>query len=413
MDRLLQGMTRLRALTLPAQGVLALAVLLLDGAPWRRAVALGSMGLALASGAYELARARRRITGMWSPRVILAALAMQSLLMFASGGLSSPLLPLMVPVTVAIGFSNGGRGLGAAVGFQLATLAFFGACALASWPADLVPALLGQRRAPVELAATGTVMAALVVLLAVVGRRWRGVVDEMVTRAFVAHGDLAALYRHELKGLQALSAEIAHELKNPLASIKGLGALLARDIDSGRPGECLGVLRGEVDRMQAIVEEFLTFSRPLVPLDPSEADLAALCREVALVCEGQALERRVRIAVTAPHTLPLRCDPRKIMQVLVNLVQNALEASPEGATVRIRAAREPGTVSAAISDEGTGLSAEVKQRLFEPGVTSKATGSGLGLTIARALVRQHRGDLVLDDRPGGGCEALVRLPEGS
>jgi signal transduction histidine kinase len=91
-------------------------------------------------------------------------------------------------------------------------------------------------------------------------------------------------------------------------------------------------------------------------------------------------------------------------------VQNALEASPSGAMVEIEASHDGEGVQVRVLDRGPGVAAELAARVFEPGVTSKAQGSGLGLTIARALARQHGGNLELVGREGGGCQAVLRLP---
>jgi signal transduction histidine kinase len=178
---------------------------------------------------------------------------------------------------------------------------------------------------------------------------------------------------------------------------------------TGKSGERLAVLRREVDRMQGILEEFLNFSRPLVPVATEKVDIDALCREVAALHEGMAHERGISIKVRGAGATAL-CDPRKIEQILLNLVQNALEASPTGATVEIESSHDSDCVRVRVLDRGPGVAAELAARVFAPGLTSKAQGSGLGLTIARALARQHGGDLEIGAREGGGCVAVLRLP---
>jgi signal transduction histidine kinase len=161
--------------------------------------------------------------------------------------------------------------------------------------------------------------------------------------------------------------------------------------------------------MQSILEEFLNFSRPLVPLALGTNDVGALCREVALLHEGLAQERGVALEVEAA-AVPARCDPRKVKQVLINLVQNALEASLPDAEVRIEAEPLAGGARVRVLDRGRGLDATLSASVFDPGVTTKPRGSGIGLTVARALARQHGGDLVLVPREGGGTIAELTLP---
>jgi signal transduction histidine kinase len=206
-----------------------------------------------------------------------------------------------------------------------------------------------------------------------------------------------------------LSSEIAHELKNPLASIKGLAVLVAKDTE-GRAKERMAVLRGEVDRMQTILDEFLNFSRPLVPLHLAETNLSALAHDVARLHEGSAAERGLSIEVDAPEKAALACDARKVRQVMINLVQNALDASPRGERVTLRVEPRERSLLTLIIDRGAGLAPELKDRLFEAGVTSKQHGSGIGLVVARGLCRQHGGDVTLSANPSGGVIAMIELP---
>jgi signal transduction histidine kinase len=213
----------------------------------------------------------------------------------------------------------------------------------------------------------------------------------------------------ENRTLGLLTAEIAHELKNPLASVKGLAGLVAKDVD-GRAAERMVVLRREVDRMQEVLEQFLTLSRPVVPLEVAPVDLGALCEEVAALHEGVAAEQGVRIAVRAPRGLSLAGDGRKLLQVMTNLVQNALAVSPQGSAIGVEAERGSTGFTLRVLDRGPGLAPDVKERAFEPGVTTKPDGSGLGLAIARSLARQQGGEVELTAREGGGVIAIVRLP---
>ena len=124
--------------------------------------------------------------------------------------------------------------------------------------------------------------------------------------------------------------------------------------------------------------------------------------------EGTARQHGVRITVgTGEQTV--RCDPRKLKQAIINLVQNAIEASPTDAAVDMHVDGDS-PVYARVLDRGPGIAADLADKIFDAGVTTKARGFGLGLTIARALVRQHGGDLTLEPRPGGGTIATMQLP---
>ena len=410
LSRLFGRVAWARVAVLPVLVGLVMWLLVTDQTPWRRWV-LGTL-IVLASAFFLVEAGRHRGSnfrrGTIRINLIFAVLG-QASVTFATGGLGSPFLFVMFPIAMVIAISTRPPAPVVLVTCQIAAL---WAMALAEVK-GLVPNLnlvafgggsrAGWSDAHVWVNATFASAGLLVVIG--LGRIIRGAFDAMIRRALRARQDSVRAHAE----LSALSGEIAHELKNPLASVKGLASLLAQDVVTGKSGERLAVLRREVDRMQGILEEFLNFSRPLVPVAAEKVDIDALCREVAALHEGMAHERGVSIEVRVADTTAL-CDPRKIEQVLLNLVQNALEASPAGMTVEIEASHDSEGVQVCVLDRGPGVAAELGARVFDPGVTSKAQGSGLGLTIARALARQHGGDLDLGAREGGGCEAVLRLP---
>jgi signal transduction histidine kinase len=279
---------------------------------------------------------------------------------------------------------------------------------------DLIPARYGGGpRAGHNDALLLSSALALSLMLAFVyamGTMVRGAYQSIVQAAFAARDDALKSRTESVQAMTALSGEIAHELKNPLATVKGLAAMLARDVD-GRAAERLGVLRREVDRMQEILEGFLTFSRPLLPLAQEQVELPGLCRRVADLHDGMAAERGVALRVYAEAPVTAWCDARKVKAVLINLVQNALEVAPRGSPVELVVLEgAQGGARVEVRDRGPGLSQEVAERLFQPGFTTKARGNGLGLAIARAVARQHGGDVELWRREGGGCVAELVLP---
>jgi signal transduction histidine kinase len=277
---------------------------------------------------------------------------------------------------------------------------------------SLVPELFGGAQ-PLEQGPAPFVSAALytVILIAAarVARALQQLFEELFNEALEERDRSLALHAEQSRTLTMLTSEIAHELENPLASIKGLSALVAKDVH-GRAAERTQVLRGEVDRMQTILDEFLNFSRPLVPLILADTDLGALARDVARLHEGSAAERGVRIELVSEAAVSLACDPRKVRQVLINLVQNALEASPAQSMIDLTVERAANGVRVAVRDRGPGLSAQLGERVFEAGVTSKEYGSGIGLVVARSLARQHGGDVTLKEAADGGLTATLELP---
>jgi signal transduction histidine kinase len=269
----------------------------------------------------------------------------------------------------------------------------------------LVPITAGPH--PFPLAA---LMCAFVLLSANIGIKIRFMHERMLRGVLCAREEALRTHAEQLQSLTTLSGEIAHELKTPLASIKGLTGLALMELDDpARARERLGVQRREVERMQRILDEFLNFSRPLTPLSQEDVDVRRLCTEVLDLYEGLAREREIRTGVLG-ESCPLHGDPRKVKQILINLVQNAFEANPRGGEIHLELAAIDERVTVRVLDRGPGLPGPVASRIFEAGVTTKSNGSGLGLTIARMLAEQHGGSLALGDREGGGCIAELQLP---
>jgi two-component system, NtrC family, sensor histidine kinase HydH len=140
-------------------------------------------------------------------------------------------------------------------------------------------------------------------------------------------------------------------------------------------------------------------------------DLAKLVGEVVELHEGLAGERKVELFVDAEGQTTVSCDPRKLKQVLVNLMQNAIDAAPAESRVEIVLRRVVDVVEIQVVDHGNGVPQDLAERVFEAGMTTKPNGNGLGLPMARALARQHGGDLRLDTTLAGtGCTAVLELP---
>lgn len=416
MSRLFGLFTRARLALIPALVVLFAWTWWVDPTGWRIIILAVAVPVLAAIFVFEYRRWQRRGLSRHAidRNLVVGILAMVTL-SSVSGGLESPFLPVMVVLTVAIGLFGSPAVATYLMAFEM--FAVFTFAVLEATRGDKwlrIVSLSGDARFP--NAHTVTLAVTFTLLLAAgrhLGRFVRRAFDAMLRRTVRAQTESLRAHAERAEELTALSAEIAHELKNPLASVKGLAGLLAPAVGGGKGAERLAVLRHEVDRMQAILDEFLNFSRPLVPLALGDHDAGELCREVAALHEGLAHERGVEIEVAADAPAPVRCDPRKVKQVLINLVQNALDAAPPESVVQLRAAAEPGGgARVVVADRGLGLDPAVGRQVFDPGVTTKAQGSGLGLTIARALARQHGGDLSLTSRDGGGTEAVLLLPGG-
>jgi two-component system sensor histidine kinase HydH len=414
LSRLFGRLAGARLVFLPPLLSVALWLAWVEPARWRKILVVAVVSLLSAFFVAEWIRWRRHgFTQGAIPRNLTVAIAGVSLVALATGGLASPFLFVSIPLGVVSGLFVPWPTNGLLALFQIAATWTF--AALGASGAHLELTVFDPGPLPGDrtwLFVTATLLSFVYAFAAAAGRAIRWSFDRMVQRTAAAQDESLRAHAERAEELTALSAEIAHELKNPLASVKGLAGLLAQHLPEGKEAERLRVLRREVDRMQTVLDEFLNFSRPLVPLALGDTDVGALCREVAALHEGMARERGVEIAVRA-DAAPVRCDPRKTKQVLINLVQNALDAAPAGSAVELEVVRDSGGARVRVLDRGRGIPASVSGAVFSPGVTTKAAGSGLGLTIARALARQHGGDVALAPRPGGGTAAEVTLPGGA
>ncbi|HET8541056.1 MAG TPA: HAMP domain-containing sensor histidine kinase [Anaeromyxobacter sp.] len=410
LSRLFGHMVALRLALVPVVLALLAWLAAVDVTPWRRAL-LAAAGAAVAVFVVvEWLRFRRRgFTPAATPLNVGFATLAVSTVAFASGGLTSPFLFMLMPFAALNGLFSPSPLHVLVPALQVAALWTLWAVAFLAPPAEFHPAALGGGGTPALLTLLAVLGTIVVVAVTGIGRLTRATLLRTLRRTLHAQQESLRAHADRAQELTALSGEIAHELKNPLASVKGLASLLARDVPGGKPAERLAVLRREVDRMQSVLDGFLDLSRPLVPLALGACDVAALCRETAALHEGMGRERGVEVTAAAGE-VQVRCDPRKVKQVLINLVQNAIEASPRGAAVALEACAEGGGARVRVLDRGPGVDAALGDLVWQPGVTTKPKGSGLGLTIARAIARQHGGDLVLRPRDGGGTVAELSLP---
>ncbi len=210
--------------------------------------------------------------------------------------------------------------------------------------------------------------------------------------------------------LEGMAARLAHEVKNPLAAIKGLSTHMARQAADPKAAERLAIVAAEADRLQSIVEGFLSFSRGLDDLKLGPTTPYQVARELAVLLEARAQEADVTIEVAGDDALVLDADARKLRQALLNVVLNALQASPRGGTVRIAVARECGGGRITVQDDGVGMTPDVLERIRKPYFTTKEGGTGLGVAVARGLVEQHGGRLEFKSAPSRGTTVTIGLP---
>ncbi len=213
----------------------------------------------------------------------------------------------------------------------------------------------------------------------------------------------------QLRRLQSVGAKVAHELKNPLASIKGLCQLVSRTPTSERTQERLTVVASEISRMETILNEYLSFSRPLEDIRPEALDLAALSRDVMDVLAGRADQAGVTLSLEG-NTMRAHGDPRRLKEALINLVANAIEATPNGGAVMLRVRNGGPDVVVEVEDTGRGIAPDDLKRLGTSFFTTRPNGTGLGVVLAQGVITQHGGSLGYTSTVGRGTIATIKLP---
>jgi two-component system sensor histidine kinase HydH len=208
-----------------------------------------------------------------------------------------------------------------------------------------------------------------------------------------------------------LAASLAHEIRNPLASISGAAGILKRgNASADNKQECLGILEKESQRLNKLLTNFLDFARPRLPRF-QRVDACALVQSVTVLARHAALRQQVALIVDQPPQLPmLDCDAEQMKQVLLNVVLNAIQASPVGGCVVVKAFPRAGQLCVEVRDQGPGMSAEQLERMFEPFFTTKESGTGLGLAVAANIVEQHGGLLHAENNAEKGMTFRLELP---
>lgn len=220
--------------------------------------------------------------------------------------------------------------------------------------------------------------------------------------------------RERLSALGNLAAVVGHEVRNPLNAI-GVG--LQRLRGEFRPADneaefkrFVDLMQGEVKRLNGIVEEFLSLARP-VSLKPDTVQVEGLLRDVVALLAADAEGRGVQVALDVSSDLPpVKLDRDQMKQVLLNLALNGLEAMPGGGTLTVAASVPQQSLILTVGDTGEGVPADLLPRIFEPYVTTKAKGMGLGLTIAQRIVEAHGGKIEVEGQPGEGTRFTISLP---
>jgi signal transduction histidine kinase len=210
-----------------------------------------------------------------------------------------------------------------------------------------------------------------------------------------------------------MTAGLAHELRNPMGTIKASAEMLTKPSTHTRPevmSEMAGYIGSEVDRMNSLISSFLDFARPL-QIRPVESDLRTVIDDVFRQQSDLAGKCGVTLTLNMPNGAQrFDFDPELVKVALSNLVQNAIQASKAGQDVEVRVAPTEDNVNIFVSDHGSGIQPEHLENIFNPFFTTKPNGVGLGLAIVSKIADEHHGYIRVFSEPGQGTRFDLTLP---
>ncbi len=399
------GFLRRRPWTTLPMFAYTLAILWIAGYP--RGRVLGVASCQLVSLVHQVLAARKRVARDRLDRdLFLSHLVIFPTLLgvvILTGGLGSPLVPGLValPLGMLIVYGRSREGT--------ITLAIAGVSVIltALLPASIVGPEI-ERPWDIALTAGSLLFSYFMINLAIgeLGAAYR-TMGEALERT---REEVIEEARARSHALESIGAKVAHELKNPLAAIKGLVQLTARSASAdARTAERFEVITREVSRMEVILRDYLSFSRPLEEIRPERFALSRVVDDVLEVLEAHARAAGVSLERTGDAS-EIVGDPRRLKEAFLNFAANAIEATPEGGRIVVELADERDGATARFVDTGRGLSDAELARIGTPFFTTREGGTGLGVVLAKAVVAQHGGDVRYESAPGRGTRVIVRLP---
>jgi two-component system sensor histidine kinase HydH len=212
-----------------------------------------------------------------------------------------------------------------------------------------------------------------------------------------------------LSAIGQLAASLAHEIRNPLASIEGAVDICERTTSDEKRREFLSIIKKEAGRLNGLLTNLLDFARPRA-LQMRQVQIDGIVKSIVDLTSHSAQQRGIQLSSEVPPDFPpVECDVQQIGQALLNVVLNALQATPSGGAVSIVVSRQNETVLLAVKDTGGGIEGDL-ERVFDPFYTTKEGGTGLGLAVSHQILAQHAGRIIAERNPGTGMTFTLAWP---
>ena len=359
----------------------------------------------------------RRLAGFQTPRGMLAAAGIKLILCYLligyTGALySSFFLILLLPVVGAATTMGGWHTIvvtALAVAFYISLLLFLDLKDLGRYLFDWKEFSLRILFLPV----VGLAAFQLARENRLEARKSRETAQELArANAELVKAEAAVRRSERLAALGQLTAGLAHELRNPLGTIRASAEMLKKVSGAGNEvaQEMTGYITSEVDRANSLVTRFLEFARPL-PMKPAQTDVHEVLDRAVGQYERSADRPEVSVYKNYdPAVRPVSLDGEWMERVFYNLLRNAAEASPAGGSITVKTRPVAGYVEVAVIDRGSGITPEHRESIFNPFFTTKPGGVGLGLAIVSKIIDEHGGRITVESEPGQGAVFRVLLP---
>lgn len=219
------------------------------------------------------------------------------------------------------------------------------------------------------------------------------------------------LHRQDkLAAVGQLAAGVAHEIRNPLTSMKGYAEFLQLDEEDPQRQEFLGIILDEIDRVNNIVEEFMVLAKPKA-VELEERNIVSIVQNVVSMLKFEARKRNVKLSFEADaEILQIECDENRLKQVFLNFIKNGIEAMPNGGDLTVKIEIQDGNVLISIKDTGVGIPPDTLKKIGEPFYTTKKNGNGLGLMVSFKIIESHNGKVYIESEQNKGTTFKILLP---